>query len=416
MTNYKQLYPIIGIVLLSLFINSAKSDTPLGDCFSSRSTWYEAVEHGNCGYGPLTGETGPGNRFIAAAATVLYNGSAVCGECFEVNGPMGTQVVTIVDQCPDPGWCDTSFPHLDLSPEAFAVIGGSGVGVTMTTAKKVACDYVTGNIKLKMKDADTTASWFEFMIFNHKVGIASVDVETADGKTYSLPRRLYNYWTFNNAAAKFPVIAHVTSIYGERVDVYIKAPTGNQISEGEGQFSAPKDLKLTNTNCTAPLSVDPSGWIYNDGLVKPLNYSHPNLGWTDWSNGVTVNWADASTGGGATGSSKTVVSGSMPVNTGIQIGTDLPLNWKGIFTNLEFYIKGDAAFSGLIVQYSPGTEIPTPVTTTWTKFSYALDTDMGAPESLGKPTVLKFRTGGTAASPGKIYIDKIRLTPVAASA
>ncbi|KYQ94172.1 expansin-like protein [Tieghemostelium lacteum] len=402
---------ILSIVVLLLFgIVSVKS-TDLSECFDSRSTWYEAVEHGNCGYGPLMGPTGPGHRFIAAAATSLYNGSASCGECFEIYGPSGTQQVVVVDQCPDPGWCDTDFPHLDLSPQAFEVVIGNSLGVAMTTVKKVACDYVQGNIKLLMKDADTTPSWFEFMVYNHRIGIDHIDIETVDGKVYPLLRRLYNYWTFNQGVATFPIVARVYSIYGERVDIYIQSPDGNKQYEGEGQFTD-ANAKIFEDTCSAPLSVDKEGWIYNNGLVKPGNHPNPNLGWTDWSNGITVNWNDSSTAG-VDADSKSVASATLGHNTGIQIGTDLPLNWSGIFTALEFYVKSDSTFNDLIVEFGSKSKT-TPVTSSWTHYSYSLDTDLGAPESLGKPAVLKFRNAGSS-SP-KIYLDKIRLTPVASSA
>ncbi|EGC34514.1 hypothetical protein DICPUDRAFT_55762 [Dictyostelium purpureum] len=402
-------FKTISLILFLAGALTAKG-ADLSDCFSSRSTWYEAIQHGNCGYGQLMGQTGPGTLMIAAAATALYNGSYSCGECYQIYGPGGTGTVMIVDQCPDPGWCDTPFPHLDLSPTAFNATIGSSVGVAMTTVKKVSCD-VTGPIKAYMKDAATTASWFEFMVFNHKVGIASISVEDQTGKITEVPRRLYNYWTYNGATATFPVIAHVYSIYGDQVDIYINAPTGATLYEGEGQFGDPK-TSFNTDNCTAPFPVDADGWIFNNGLVKPLNYDHPNLGWADWSNGVTVNWEDSSTPG-AEADSTACASGTLSGNNAIQIGTDLPVLWSGKFKSLEFYIKTDSPVSGnLIVEYGGGSGLQQKPSTTaaWTKFDYDLTADLGAPESLGKPTVLKFRNAGT--SPIKVYLDKIRLVPV----
>ncbi|EGG18011.1 expansin-like protein [Cavenderia fasciculata] len=400
----KQLIAISSILMVT--ISGVLGATDLGECFSSRSTWYEAVEHGNCGYGPLEGPTGPGHRFIAAAATAVYNGSSACGECYEINGPMGTQVVTIVDQCPDPGWCDTSFPHFDLSPEAFAVAGGSTVGVFMSTAKKVSCDYVQGPIKLLMKDADTTAQWFEFMVFNHKVGLDHIDIETADGKVISLPRRLYNYWTYSGeqGQVKFPIVARVYSKYGERVDVMVKSFTRAVVTEGTGQFGEP--VTGIKDACVAPLPVDAQGWIYHNGsLVKPLDYNHPNLGWADWSSNANINWADTSAAreGGAAVCSATI----NPIGS-IQIGTDLPVEWAPLFDSLEFYIKGDSAISTLAVGYA--TTVTVPVSTSWTKQTFSLSS-LGAPDSLGKPTNLAFRNIGSSAF--KIYLDDIKLVPIA---
>eukprot|EP01132_Coremiostelium_polycephalum_P005237 gene5237-6518_t len=393
------------LFIICILQKSVYSATDLSDCFDSRSTWYEAVEHGNCGYGPLMGPTGPGHRMIAAAATQLYNQSATCGECFHIYGPEGETTVVIVDQCPDPGYCDTSFPHLDLSPQAFQAVGGPNVGVIQTTVKKVSCDYVKGNINAFMKDSDTTEAWFEFMVYNHKVGLKNVDIETVDGKVIPLLRRSYNYWTYNQGGAKFPIIARVYSIYGERVDIYIDTPKGGVIHQGSGQYSEP--ASEFKDSCKAPLSIDSSGYIYNNGLVKPMGFNHPNLGWTDWSHGANVNWADTTTSG-ADADSKSVCSASIAPQNAVQVGTDLAVNWDGLFTNLEFYVKGDSDFTGLVVEFG-GKSVATPVTGSWTKFSYSLATDLEAPKSLGKPNVLKFRNAGSSSV--KLYLDKVRLTP-----
>ncbi|EFA82758.1 expansin-like protein [Heterostelium album PN500] len=360
----------------------------LGECFPSRSTWYEAIEHGNCGYGPLLGPTGPGNQFIAAAATVLYNGSY------------------IVDQCPDPGWCDTSFPHLDLSPMSFDKVGGPDLGVVMTSAKKVSCDYVVGNIKLFMKDAATSTQWFEFMIFNHRTGLDHVIIQTADGIEINLPRTTYNYWSYNGdkGQVKFPIVAQVYDQYGSRVDVYVQAFTGAVTSLGQGQFPEPV-TSFANDTCQSPFPVDSNGNVYQNGLVTPLNVKNPNLGWADWSYSATINWCEKTTSG-ATANSSCVVSATISPGGAIQIGTMLPVKWEGIFTGLEFYVRANQPFTGLAVGYGSSL-VATPVTSSWTKFTYTM-AQIGAPADIGKPAHLDFRNPTN--SPFSLQIDGIKFT------
>eukprot|EP01133_Synstelium_polycarpum_P002649 gene2649-3055_t len=395
-------YSIIFLVAtLALWSNTAFGASDLTACEPSRSTWYEAVEHGNCGYGPLLGAQGPGHRFICAASTQLYNGSASCGECYEITGPYGTQTVVVVDQCPDPGWCDTSLKHLDLSPEAFAKVGQAGLGVVMTSIKKVSCDYVTGNIKVMMKDAATTSQWFEFMVWNHKVGIDHVDIETSDRQVISLKRQLYNYWTYSGNA-KFPIIARIYSKYGERVDAYISSPAGAVTYISEGQFSDPaSSIKAT---CSKQLAITPDGYIYNNGLTYPGNVKNPNLGWNDWSFSATLNWADTSVQG-ADSTSRMVASAVLGSQGAIQIGTDIPLSWAGQFTSVEFYIRAD---SPCTINVGFGSSLKaTAASSSWTKYTYGL-AEIGAPASISKPAHLDFRNPTTSQSP-KIYLDKIRL-------
>ncbi|KAM9989931.1 hypothetical protein ACTFIY_005957 [Dictyostelium cf. discoideum] len=42
------------------------------------------MNNGNCGYGLLTGLTGPGNYLICAFGTKLYQNGAQCGQYFKI--------------------------------------------------------------------------------------------------------------------------------------------------------------------------------------------------------------------------------------------------------------------------------------------------------------------------------------------
>lgn len=79
---------------------------------------------------------------IAAASDALWNGGAACGTMYTVTCVGGTNetpnpcnpgasvTVKIVDRCPSPG-CQAT---LDLSQQAFAIIGNLGAG-------KIVIDY-----------------------------------------------------------------------------------------------------------------------------------------------------------------------------------------------------------------------------------------------------------------------------------
>ncbi|KAM9953451.1 hypothetical protein ACTFIR_008519 [Dictyostelium discoideum] len=78
------------------------------------ATFYSAMDNGNCGYGLLTGQTGPRNYLICALGTKLYQNGAQC--------------VMTTDSCNDAGYCQRD-NHFDLSPNAFSILGLKSKGV-----------------------------------------------------------------------------------------------------------------------------------------------------------------------------------------------------------------------------------------------------------------------------------------------
>ena len=86
---------------------------PLGEYQNGLITFYDATGAGNCSF-----DASPNDLDVAAINIGQYQNSAMCGACAEVEGPLGTLRVRIVDSCPD---CPDK-GHLDLSRSAFAKI------------------------------------------------------------------------------------------------------------------------------------------------------------------------------------------------------------------------------------------------------------------------------------------------------
>jgi len=159
---------------------------PSGSCIASpgggRATYYQAAT-GACGI-PVTDP----QAMITAVAEHLWEGSAVCGRCIRVTGPLGTIVVEITDQCPagpNPQWCAGDAAHLDLSEAAFAAVANPVRGVAYIEWEVVECpvagdasllnvdgsnpwwyavfalDIRQGVTGLEIRDSSTGASWFE---------------------------------------------------------------------------------------------------------------------------------------------------------------------------------------------------------------------------------------------------------------
>lgn len=370
-------------------------------------------------YGTSMGPTGPGTFLIAASSKAVFAASADCGACYEITSVNGTSVtVMVVDECTDSGVCDTSFPHLDLAPQAFNYLQNPSVsGVTDTQARRVACP-VNGGIKLAVGTNFFSGTEWEILIFNHRTLIRAVSFTYPGQSTpISLPRQTYNYWRYSGPGVTYPVTISVTDINGNVVTFQpLTLTSGLNIENtaSPNQFPVPAVYPDSPADqCPPPLGYSPDGWIYTDQLTK--EYNDPALAyintfqWSDWSYGCTVNWAYTTN----PYSGSDCVQANIQGRGGIQIGRATSFAWQGAFTSLQFSIKGDIAFNGIAVFWkgSPK-QVAVPVTTSWQLITLDLSADLAAPAQIGgQQAVLVFQNtlGNDAPT---IYLDSIRLVPV----
>src|SRR5690348_7403307 len=101
----------------------------LGEKQAGVITFYDATGAGNCSFDPS-----PDDLDVAAMNAEQYAGSAVCGACARVDGPLGSVTVRIVDQCPE---CLRG--HLDLSKQAFAKVADPALGRVDVSWQLVPC-------------------------------------------------------------------------------------------------------------------------------------------------------------------------------------------------------------------------------------------------------------------------------------
>ncbi|KAG8048341.1 hypothetical protein GUJ93_ZPchr0008g12358 [Zizania palustris] len=109
---------------------------------------------GACGYKDTSAE-GYGVQTVAVS-TVLFNGGAGCGACYEVrcvDSPDGCKagaapvVVTATNLCPpnpgqsseNGGWCNPPREHLDLTMPAFLQIAQEKAGIVPISYRRVPC-------------------------------------------------------------------------------------------------------------------------------------------------------------------------------------------------------------------------------------------------------------------------------------
>jgi expansin len=184
---------------------------PSGSCTdappeaSGEGTYYAADGTGNCSF-----DASPDDLLVAAMNAVDYHTAAWCGACLEVNGPMGTVRVRVVDKCPECAHGD-----LDLGPQAFERIAPLSAGRVPITWHEVACN-VSGPISYHFKDG-ANPYWTAIQIRNHRYPIAKL--EARDGTSWrDVPRVDYNYFVEAAGLGPGPYTLRVTDTRGHVVE------------------------------------------------------------------------------------------------------------------------------------------------------------------------------------------------------
>jgi hypothetical protein len=126
-------------VLLGLVAATALANCPPPYTGSGHATYYVPSAGSACSVANVDGET-------TAITSVRWIGSAHCGECLRVQGPLGSAIVKVTDECPD---CTAS--DLDLTQAAFAKIGNLADGIINISWQRVDCP-VAGGLKLQVQD------------------------------------------------------------------------------------------------------------------------------------------------------------------------------------------------------------------------------------------------------------------------
>jgi expansin len=186
--------------------------TPGGSCEApvesrGEGTYYSATGAGNCSF-----DATPNDLMVGAMNAVDYGTADWCGACVEVDGPDGSVVVRIVDQCPE---CPQG--DIDLSREAFGMISPLAAGRIAITWREVPCT-VTGPIAYHFKDG-ANQWWTAIQIRNHRYPIAKLEAKDAASGTYhEIPRVEYNYFVEDSGLGPGPYTLRVTDTYGHVIE------------------------------------------------------------------------------------------------------------------------------------------------------------------------------------------------------
>jgi expansin (peptidoglycan-binding protein) len=171
------------------------------------------------------------DQYVVAVAEAAFDGSAVCGRCLRVAGPLGTIVARITDYCVGAGCRD-----LDLSPNAFAAIGDPNDGIIPISWESVSCD-VAGPIAFYI-DPASNPFYAKIQLRNYRYGIAGLSISAGGGPYVPLQRATYNAFEYSPGSQILaPLSFRVTDRHGALLEeTGIGFVPGSQLP-GAGQFA-----------------------------------------------------------------------------------------------------------------------------------------------------------------------------------
>jgi expansin (peptidoglycan-binding protein) len=210
-----------SIVHLPLVLNRYA----LNPVYQGIATYYNATGDGACMFGPS-----PQDLMVTALNAEQYDNALWCGAYVHVIGPEGDVVVRIVDLCPE---CKTG--HLDLSREAFDVIGDLPQGIIPITWRVISPE-LEGSIAYHFKDG-SNQWWTAVQVRNHRNPVAEFEYLNESDQWVAVPRTSYNYFVQTSPGmGPGPYTFRVTDIYGNQLVDSGIPHVENGTVQGMGQF------------------------------------------------------------------------------------------------------------------------------------------------------------------------------------
>jgi len=198
--------------IIYLLLNTIDSKQ-ISQCANGQATYYGIDANGSCGFGDIV-FTMP----TAAAPLDLYDGSRMCGVCYEVIGEKGKKTFMIADSCPGCALAkNTGRIHLDLDETHFPDIDEMWKGNIKTSMRMVSCK-VKGNVKLVI--TETNNWYFNAYVYNSKIGIKNLQIKLDPGNFIDVPRKNHNRFIMNLSGNFKQITIKVIGFSGEEIICY----------------------------------------------------------------------------------------------------------------------------------------------------------------------------------------------------
>lgn len=204
---------------------------------AATATFYETLVPNACGL-PVA----PG-AFVAAVAEVDFAGSAACGRCARVTGPLGSVVAQITDYCPEVGNPLCVPGHLDLGRDAFEQIANPQLGLVDVSWETVACEDA-GTIAFLFRSG-SNPYYAKVQVRHHRYGIAKLELRVDDAWV-DLPRTSDGHFErFSPAPLPGALDFRITDVHGGSVE----APAIPYVVEAE------QDAGVQLATCPEPIGA-----------------------------------------------------------------------------------------------------------------------------------------------------------------
>lgn len=192
---------------------------------SGEATYYAADGSGACSY-----PADASDPLIAAINGPQWDGSAHCGECLQVTGPLGSVRIRIVDECPE---CATG--DLDMHPTAFAQIADIVDGRVPISWTRVDCP-VTGNLIARVSEG-SNPYYIGLVPDHHRQGVADMSIKVADA-WQTMARQDYNRFVLTGSdPVNPPFQVRTTSTVGESLEQTVSSLDAGAVFDAGQQFS-----------------------------------------------------------------------------------------------------------------------------------------------------------------------------------
>ncbi len=206
---------VVGAVLLMSAPAAAQSFP-----FTADVLFYTTIDSGACSFGVIQTSVAPFG-LIAAADSAIFGGSAACGRFIEIDtagatcpappcGFTGSRVLAMIsDTTPE------TPPLFDLAQAAFEVLAPASEGRLDDVGWRYVPGTHAGNIRVE-STASSNSFFYEFVIFDHNLGITQVEIRSSGSSTWqTASRNTANHFSVTGGAPlATPLSIRLTDIEG----------------------------------------------------------------------------------------------------------------------------------------------------------------------------------------------------------
>lgn len=199
--------------------------------------------------------------YYGAMNYTQYGIADYCGVCVEITGNVGskgTQIIEIVDNCPDQT-CVVG--DIDLSNQAFiAIFGDLGLGRASMQWHEVACPW--GNIPVNLSTQGSNQWYAKVIVAKHKNKIKKVEIYDPYSSSWvNMTRGVDNGWiTSQTVSIPGNTSVRITDVFSQQITIDgVEIASGvNKTFTGTSNFSACLSTDVANYEEIRNVSIYPN--------------------------------------------------------------------------------------------------------------------------------------------------------------